>query len=85
MSDQRWRKRVLGNRLLAPETLMMGYGYDPFLSERSLKPPVFHTSTFVFRHAQDGKDFFELAYGLRQKRPNAPRANVRKHASKRSA
>src|SRR5207302_9651497 len=52
------------------ETLMMGYGYDPFLSERSLKPPVFHTSTFVFRSAQDGKEFFELAYGLRQKRPN---------------
>ena len=38
--------------------------------ERSLKPPVFHTSTFVFRTAQDGKEFFELAYGLRQKRPN---------------
>jgi methionine-gamma-lyase len=49
---------------------MMGYGYDPFLSERSLKPPVFQTSTFVFRSAQDGKEFFELAYGLRQKRPN---------------
>ena len=40
------------------------------MSERSLKPPVFHTSTFVFRSAQDGKEFFELAYGLRQKRPN---------------
>jgi methionine-gamma-lyase len=70
MSNKRWRKRLLGNRELAPETLMMGYGYDPFLSERSLKPPVFHTSTFVFRTAQDGKEFFELAYGLRQKRPN---------------
>src|ERR1700752_5458877 len=62
--------RFLGNRALSPETLMMGYGHDPFLSERSLKPPVFHTSTFVFRSAQDGKEFFELAYGLRQKRPN---------------
>src|SRR5258706_2357275 len=62
--------RFLGNRALSPETLMMGYGYDPFLSERSLKPPVFQTSTFVFRSAQDGKEFFELAYGLRQKRPN---------------
>lgn len=49
---------------------MMGYGYDPFLSERSLKPPVFHTSTFVFKSARDGKEFFELAYGLREKRPN---------------
>ena len=70
MIDKGWRKRLLGNRQLSPETLMMGYGYDPFLSERSLKPPVFHTSTFVFRTAQDGKEFFELAYGLRQKRPN---------------
>ena len=70
MIDKGWRKRLLGNRQLSPETLMMGYGYDPFLSERSLKPPVFHTSTFVFRTARDGKEFFELAYGLRQKRPN---------------
>ena len=70
MSNKRWHKRLLGNRTLSPETLMMGYGYDPFLSERSLKPPVFQTSTFVFRTAQDGKEFFELAYGLRQKRPN---------------
>ena len=70
MANERWRNRRLGNRELAPETLMMGYGYDPFLSERSLKPPVFQTSTFVFRTAQDGKEFFELAYGLRQKRPN---------------
>ena len=54
--------RFLGNRALSPETLMMGYGYDPFLSERSLKPPIFQTSTFVFRSARDGKEFFELAY-----------------------
>ncbi len=66
----KWRSRMLGERPLSPETLMMGYGYDPFLSECSLKPPVFRTSTFVFRSAQDGKEFFELAYGLRQKRPN---------------
>ena len=45
--------RFLGNRALSPETLMMGYGYDPFLSERPLKPPIFQTSTFVFRSAQD--------------------------------
>jgi methionine-gamma-lyase len=70
MTNERWHKKLLGNRELSPETLMMGYGYDPFLSERSLKPPVFHTSTFVFRTARDGKEFFELAYGLRQKRPN---------------
>jgi len=70
MTEQKWRTRQLGERTLAPETLMMGYGYDPMLSERSLKPPLFLTSTFVFRSAEDGKAFFELAYGLRAKRPN---------------
>ena len=70
MASERWRNRRLGDRALAPETLMMGYGYDPFRSERSLKPPIFPTSTFIFRTAEDGKAFFELAYGLRQKRPN---------------
>src|SRR5262245_48034796 len=70
MAHKSWHARTLGNRPLAPETLMMGYGYDPHLSERSLNSPVFLTSTFVFRSAEDGKAFFELAYGLRQKRPN---------------
>ncbi len=69
MTEKKWRTRVLGDRRLSPETLMMGYGYDPCISEQSLKPPVFRTSTFVFNSAQDGKEFFELAYGLRQKRP----------------
>ncbi len=69
MTDKKWRTRMLGDRPLSPETLMMGYGYDPSMSEQSLKPPVFRTSTFVFRSAQDGKEFFELAYGLRQQRP----------------
>ena len=70
MSRKSWHAIKLGSRTLAPETLMMGYGYDPHLSERSLKPPLFLTSTFVFSSAEDGKAFFELAYGLRQKRPN---------------
>ena len=55
MSEKKWRKRTLGNRVLAPETLMMGFGYDPTLSEGSLKAPQFSTSTFVFRSAEDGK------------------------------
>ena len=49
MAEKTWRKRTLGNRPLKPETLMMGYGYDPMLSEGSLKPPQFQTSTFVFK------------------------------------
>ncbi|MBS0384279.1 MAG: aminotransferase class I/II-fold pyridoxal phosphate-dependent enzyme, partial [Proteobacteria bacterium] len=48
---------------------MMGYGYDPMLSEGSLKPPQFQTSTFVFRTAQDGKDFFAALQGRRKLQP----------------
>jgi methionine-gamma-lyase len=66
-SAKPYRSRKLGNRPLSPETLMMGYGYAPDLSEGALKPPLFQTSTFVFRNAEDGKASFELAYGLRQK------------------
>jgi methionine-gamma-lyase len=56
----------IGGRRLKPSTLMMGYGYDPTLSEGSLKPPVFLTSTFVFENAAAGKRFFE---GVTGKRP----------------
>ena len=56
----------IGNHKLKPSTLMLGYGFDPALSEGSLKPPVFLTSTFVFDSAADGKRFFE---GVTGKRP----------------
>ena len=56
----------IGNHKLKPSTLMLGYGFDPALSEGSLKPPVFLTSTFVFEKAADGKRFFE---GITGKRP----------------
>lgn len=64
-----YRHRRVGSHELHPETLMMGYGYDPLLSEGALKCPIFHTSTFVFESAEAGKDYFALAYGLREKRP----------------
>lgn len=50
-----------------PESLMMTHGYEPSWSEGAVKPPVFQTSTFVFKTAEEGKAFFELAYGLRSK------------------
>ena len=62
-------KRTVGERQLRPESLMLGYGYSPALSEGALKCPIFMTSTFVFRTAEEGKAFFELAYGLRKGRP----------------
>ncbi len=57
---------TIGNHRLSPATLMMGYGFDPALSEGSLKAPIFLTSTFVFEKAEDGKRFFE---GITGKRP----------------
>ncbi|AXK41697.1 cystathionine gamma-synthase family protein [Erythrobacter aureus] len=56
----------IDGRELKPSTLMMGYGYDPVLSEGSLKPPIFLTSTFAFPSAADGKRHFE---GITGKRP----------------
>lgn len=45
---------------------MMSYGYKPALSEGAIKCPIFQTSTFVFKSAEEGKAFFEVAYGLRK-------------------
>src|SRR5215472_11086538 len=59
-------KTHIGNHALHPETLMLNYGYDPQLSEGAVKPPVFLTSTFVFRTAEDGKDFFDFVAGRRE-------------------
>lgn len=53
-----------------PESLMMTHGYKPELSEGAVKSPIFQTSTFVFKTAEEGKAFFEIAYGLREKDQN---------------
>jgi methionine-gamma-lyase len=66
---KKYRHRTIDGHALKPETLMMSYGYDPQFSEGSVKCPVFQTSTFAFKSAEDGKSFFELAYGLREQRP----------------
>src|SRR5580658_6922015 len=66
VSYDSYHKRKIGKHVLKPETQMMGYGYDPSLSEGSLKPPIFLTSTFVFKTAQDGKDFFDFTSGRRE-------------------
>ncbi len=73
MSYDAYHKRKIGGHVLKPETQMMGFGYDPTLSEGSLKPPVFLTSTFVFKTAQDGKDFFDYTSGRRE--PGAGQAS----------
>jgi methionine-gamma-lyase len=52
---------------MKPESLMMTHGYKPELSEGAVKCPIFQTSTFVFKTAEEGKAYFEIAYGLREK------------------
>ncbi|HEV2044613.1 MAG TPA: cystathionine gamma-synthase family protein, partial [Sphingomicrobium sp.] len=73
----------IGDHKLDPSTLMMGYGFDAALSEGSLKPPIFLTSTFVFERAADGKHFFEGltkrpggSEGLVYSRFNNPNQNI---------
>jgi methionine-gamma-lyase len=66
MPAPRPSKTHIGNHALKPETLMLGYGYDPALSEGAVKPPVFLTSTFVFRTAEEGRDFFDYVSGRRK-------------------
>lgn len=58
--------KTIGGRELKPSTLMMGHGYDPALSEGSLKAPIFLTSTFAFENSAAGKRHFE---GITGKRP----------------
>lgn len=60
------RNTHLGEHRLHPETLMLGYGYDPTLSEGAVKPPVFLTSTFVFRSAEEGRDYFDVVSGRKE-------------------
>jgi methionine-gamma-lyase len=66
MAYNRYHKDRIGNHKLKPETLMLGYGYDPTLSEGAVKPPVFLTSTFVFNSAEHGKEFFDYVAGRRE-------------------
>ena len=53
-----------------PESLMMSYGYKPELFAGAVKNPLFLTSTFSFQSAEEGKAFFEIAYGLRTPEPD---------------
>jgi methionine-gamma-lyase len=47
---------------------MMGLGYNPWWSEGSVKPPLYLTSTFMFRTAEEGEEFFSVALGKKRAR-----------------
>ena len=55
MSDEKSRRH--------PDTDSVALGYDARHHLGSLKPPIYETSTFVFDTADEGKRFFEIAYG----------------------
>ncbi len=59
----------MSQKPVKPQTLIFSKGYNPKLSEGAAFPPVFRTSTFIFKTALEGKRAFEVAYGLRQKDP----------------
>lgn len=58
-----YRRTTLDGKPLHPSTQMMSYGYDSALSEGSVKPPVFLTSTFAFSSAEEGAAFFDVVAG----------------------
>jgi len=64
----KWKDEIAGVPL-HPESLMMSYGYKPEWSEGAAKTPIFQTSTFVFRNAEEGRAFFEMAQGKREPGP----------------
>ncbi|MGD2102149.1 MAG: aminotransferase class I/II-fold pyridoxal phosphate-dependent enzyme [Acidimicrobiia bacterium] len=53
----------MGSEEQSRDTASVGLGYDATEHLGSLKLPVYETTTFVFDSAEEGKRFFEEAYG----------------------
>ncbi len=58
-----FRRSSVGTRKLEPETLMLGFGFDPTLSEGAVKTPIFLTSTFAYDTCEEGKLLFDYMSG----------------------
>ena len=50
------------------ETKIIKKGYNPHLSEGSLITPIFNSSTYCFKTAEDGARAFAVAYGKKRKK-----------------
>ena len=72
---KRYQKTKIGEHHLHPETQMMSYGFDPFMSQGAVKPPVFLTSTFAFESAEHGEEFFHMVAG-RKPAPEGEKAGL---------
>jgi methionine-gamma-lyase len=70
-----FRKSSVGAHQLKAETLMLGYGFDPALSEGAVKTPIFLTSTFAYATCEEGKLLFDYMSG-RQASPEGADAGL---------
>lgn len=52
-----------GDRPLDPQTSAVSAGNDPARHGGSLRAPLYETSTYVFRSAEEGRRYFEVVYG----------------------
>ena len=52
-----------------PQSKMMRLGWDPKDGLDSLKPPLFHTSTFVFESSRAAERLFDIVYGGEKPQP----------------
>ncbi len=64
----KWKDEIDGVPL-HPESLMMSYGYKAEWSEGAAKSPIFQTSTFIFRTAEEARACFEISQGKREPKP----------------
>ncbi len=63
MVKRDFRRSRVGAHQLEPETLMLGFGFDPSLSEGAVKTPIFLTSTFAYKTCAEGKLLFDYMSG----------------------
>jgi methionine-gamma-lyase len=75
MAKHDFRKSRVGAHKLQPETLMLGFGFDPTLSEGAVKTPIFLTSTFAYADCEEGKLLFDYMSG-RQVSPEGADAGL---------
>ena len=46
------------------DTIVISKGYDPLKYNGAVKPPIFLTSTYKFKSAEEGESFIRVALGL---------------------
>ncbi|HWF00631.1 MAG TPA: cystathionine gamma-synthase family protein [Caulobacteraceae bacterium] len=63
MAKHDFRKSRIGGRALEKDTLVLGFGFDPTLSEGAVKTPIFLTSTFAYSTCEEGKLLFDYMSG----------------------